>query len=933
MAANSRSASRPVGALVSQGIVAAASLGLQLIAFSQLGAGGLGAFSLLFGILITVNSIQSGWIGDSLTVLDRFEPGYRRALIHSQVLVVGLTFVVTTVVALPVGGVDLNTAVLFGFASTAWVVEETMRRLLIARREFWKLAANDAAFAVGSFSLVGFTMLTDNQFTLETLVLALFAGAVVAIGFGFAQLPHVELSRGLLGPSRMNELASFAFWRAAQIGLRPGSQAIVRFIVVAAVSVEALGELEAARLLLAPILTAVNGAGVYLLPTYSSQIREGRRFRPGVPTAMLVVGGVAASYGLLAVVLRAPLTSLLPGDATAITATALIAWTAYSVGFGAGVPAGNAMVALSRSREAFFVRCIDAAVGIIAASLLAVIGWVDGVPFGLAAGTGVGAALLLRRLSDGNGNGNGNGSHDRTGSLPPPALGSRSDDGNLPVLLETDVLRAAVEEPTWVWQPAEVRAERPPLVSVPHGRPVALAAPDQRSRRKATRQRVPTTASTPVAVTRQTMQQRLLWLLPLVMIVATEYKVRRRSIDEALTGAVDPLIAVELAVYGLIGAWALWRLAVLRPKFTPLLIAMWGYILTTSVSALYSTFPMLGMARAVQFVIIGAVIHLVAAQGTVDTMVRLAHGWTVLMTGSILVGLAYVAPTTGPQVGRFTWLSVHSVSAGSMLAISLCVLMGLWLQSGRRLPDGRHLRWNRNVYALLFAIQFVFLLLTRTRGSIGGAFIALAIMAWVWSGNKMKPQLLLGSIVAGAGLVLAFGGPIIQFLTRGESAESIGTFNRRTEIWTLAWESFLTRPLHGLGFSSAKGVFFDETGLGGAHNAFVNVMIDTGLAGLIWWCLLLGASMVVLNRQWSHRRVSPTHSGAAGTARADHLIIMGIYVASLINSVTTEGLGAGVNVSVIWWLVTVAWLTILERPDGRPPANDEPTTTAIALTR
>ena len=36
----------------------------------------------------------------------------------------------------------------------------------------------------------------------------------------------------------------------------------------------ALGRLEAARLLLAPVLTAVNGAGVYLLPTYAAQIKQ-----------------------------------------------------------------------------------------------------------------------------------------------------------------------------------------------------------------------------------------------------------------------------------------------------------------------------------------------------------------------------------------------------------------------------------------------------------------------------------------------------------------------------------------------------------------------------------------------------------------------------------------------------------------------------------
>ncbi len=927
MAANTRRASRPLGALISQGIVAASSLGLQLVAYSQLGASGLGSFSLLFGILVTVNSIQSGWIGDSLTVLDRFEPGFRRALIQSQFVAVGLTFLVTTFASLPIGGIDINTAILFGLASVTWILEETIRRLLIARREFWKLVVNDAAFGLGSFGLVGFTLLRGDQFTIETLILALFAGAVVAIGLGVGQLPRVEFSRGLLGPSRMTQLSSFAFWRAAQIGLRPGSQAVVRFIVVAAASVEALGQLEAARLLLAPILTAVNGAGVYLLPTYSAQARSNRPFRPTVPLAMLVVGGAAAAYGAVAVAFRAPLAALLPGDASAITALALIAWTAFSIGFGVGIPAGNAMVARGKSRDAFSVRCIDAVIGIVVASLLAIAGWVDAVPLGLAAGTAIGATMLLRRLAESDG---------RSPTLAGTAHGPRTDPGreHPPALFEADVLRAEIDEPLWVWQPTSATTARRQLASVPAGRAVAMAPPAGQGngertvrgpRPRRSRELISVGPDQPgqldSIVVRQSLQQRLLWLLPLVLIVATEYKLRRRDIDEALSGSVDSLIAVELLIYGMIGAWAVWRLAATRPHFTPLLVAMWGYILTTATSALYSTFPMLGLARAVQLVIIGAVMHLVASQATAATMSRLAHGWIVLMSISILLGLAYVAPTTNAQIGRFTWLSVHSVSAGSMLAISLCIVFGLWLQAGRPLPDGRTLRWHRNVYGLLFVVQFVFLLMTRTRGSIGGAFIALAVMAWVWSGNRMKPQLLLGSIVAGAALVLAFGEQIIEFVTRGESAESLGTFNRRTEIWTLAWDAFLDRPLHGLGFTSAKGVFFDETGLGGGHNALINVMIDTGLLGLIWWGMLIGAAIAVLNRQWAHRRVSPSRSGAAGSARADHLIIMGIVVASLLNSITTEGLGAGVNVSAIWWFIIVAWLAMLDRP-ATPSAHD-----------
>lgn len=395
------------------------------------------------------------------------------------------------------------------------------------------------------------------------------------------------------------------------------------------------------------------------------------------------------------------------------------------------------------------------------------------------------------------------------------------------------------------------------------------------------------------------------------MIVATEYKFRRRAIDDALGGSIDIVIALELGIYALIGTWAVWRLAPTRPRLTPLTVGMWGYILTTAVSALYSTFPMLGLARAVQLIIIGAVMHVIATDGRIDQFAKFLHGWIVLLTVSIAIGLAYVAPTTNAQRGRFTWLSVHSVSAGSMLALSVPILFGLWLSSRRR-DNPTPLPWASWVYAVLLVVHGVFLLLTRTRGSIGGALVALAVMAWILSGVKAKPQLVLGSLVGGGAALLAFGPAIITYLNRGESVESIGTFNRRTEIWTLAWEAFVSRPLHGLGFTSAKGVFFDETGLGGAHNALVNVMIDVGIAGLAWWIGLLVGVGVAIARVggWARRTTLP---GATGSARVDHAVLVGIFTASLINSITTEGLGAGVNVSAMWLFLMVCWICILRR--------------------
>jgi O-antigen ligase len=205
----------------------------------------------------------------------------------------------------------------------------------------------------------------------------------------------------------------------------------------------------------------------------------------------------------------------------------------------------------------------------------------------------------------------------------------------------------------------------------------------------------------------------------------------------------------------------------------------------------------------------------------------------------------------------------------------------------------------------------------------------MALMAWIWTGQRAKPQLILGSLVVGGTSLLAFGGPILAFLTRGESTEQIGTFNRRTEIWTLAWESFLAHPLHGLGFTSAKGVFFDETGLGGAHNALVNVTIDTGVTGLLWWIALLLSVGVAISRVGRAARRRDLVVGAAGSATADHLILLGMFTSSIVNSITTEGLGAGVNVSAIWLFLMVAWICVIRR-DGRAAPGSDPELASVA---
>ncbi len=883
---------RPLGAIVSQMTVAGTSLLIALIVVRELGVSGLGTFGLLFAVLLTVNAVQTGWIGDSLTVLDRFDSGIRRALFQSQAISVVAIFVVTWSAALLVDGVDGATAVLFAIASVAWALEETLRRILIARREFWTLVVNDLAFAVGSLGLLGAVIASGAALTLDTVIISLLAGSTVAIGLAIIQLPQIELLRGPASPSRMAELAAFAGWRAVQVGLRPASQALMRVVVAVTLGLEAVGVLEAARLLIAPALTVANGAGMFFLPTYSDQLRRRVRLSPSVGAAMLLVAAICVSYGLFAVALREPLAQLLTGGETVVATLGVVSWSLFSIAFGIGLPVGAANVAAGRSKQTFMIRLLDATVGSTIAALIAVFGWVEAVPIGLAVGAFVGAALLYRAVQADTGH---VGTADATS-----AAGVEAADGPDETPVEP------LEETThWKWSPIETMTGAPatPKPPPPPTRPVRTGAVAGTTPRVRTDGRP----------RRTDWSRELLWITPLVVIVAIEYKFRRRSIDDALSGSIDLMIAVELVTLAVVGTWALWRLIPSTPRIEPLMMLMWGYILTTAASAMYSAFPMLALARAVELIIIGTVVQLVSSQGSFSTISRLLHGWVALISLSIVAGLAYVSPKSGPQEGRFTWLSVHSVSAGSMFAVSVPILFGLWLAAGRR-----PLPWPRWVYGGLLAAQIVFLLLTRTRGSIGGVLVALAVMTWLSSGRRARPELVLGALIAGGAFALAFGRQILEFLTRGETVDQLGTFNRRTEIWTLAWESFLERPFFGLGFNSAKGVFFDETGLGGAHNSVINVMIDVGLAGLIWWLLLVGAAIALLIRLRRIERRSPVLlAGATGTARHDQLILIGVFVALLINSITTEGLGAGVNVMAIWWFLSCAWLTLLDADQRR----------------
>lgn len=384
----------------SQFIAAGGSLILQVFAARSLGANGYGAFAIVTATLVAINAIHSGWVGDALIVLDRFDRSIRGGLELSQVIGTGLGFAAAAAVVLALQLVHVAGAVLFAVMVALWLTEELGRRLFMARREFWLLALNDALYVAATLAALSLCAVVLDQLTLVTFVVAMATGSVVATAHAIVQLPATEFRTASLSVSGLREVTRFAVWRAAQAGLKPLVLLCVRVAVASFASRAVLGAIEAARLLLAPATSFVSGVGSYLLSHYSPNTGEGPPVvRPKtVYKAMGVLVAIVLIIGAVALALLEPLTSMLTSGRYPIDAVVVVGWICYAVAFAAGVPPSLVLVARRASRQVFLVRIADSAVGLSLVVTVLLFDTVRLVPYALAAGGLLGAALLSTRV-------------------------------------------------------------------------------------------------------------------------------------------------------------------------------------------------------------------------------------------------------------------------------------------------------------------------------------------------------------------------------------------------------------------------------------------------------------------------------------------------------------------------------------------------------
>ncbi|MBW8481613.1 O-antigen ligase family protein [Actinomadura parmotrematis] len=407
------------------------------------------------------------------------------------------------------------------------------------------------------------------------------------------------------------------------------------------------------------------------------------------------------------------------------------------------------------------------------------------------------------------------------------------------------------------------------------------------------------------------------YVLPLALMLASDYKLRSRDVDQAVGGSADLTVLLEIAVYGAAALYLVRRFGLRPPrrKITGLLTAAWVWAGYAALSALWSPFKALGLVRGTQLLVTMLVAHAVATRATPADLRRLAHAFVAIVLASVAVGVAHPFPRTKHTEARFNWLYVHPVIGGVYLGIAVLLVIGYlirWTAPAQR-------QWRVPVYLGALAVLAGALLATQTRGAALGAVVGVLVLLCTARGPKGRVDVAVVGAAVGTLGALAFAGTIVAFVARGEDAQKLASLNSRTELWSLALKAYAESPVYGRGLGASRGLFLADIGLGGGHNAFINALVDQGALGVAAFGVLLLTLSIVLLFLVRHR-----------TLRADAGMLLGILAFFVTDGITTEGLAAPANVSGIWLFLLVAWTETLRRQGGDPLPADAVTTTGDA---
>lgn len=369
------------------------------------------------------------------------------------------------------------------------------------------------------------------------------------------------------------------------------------------------------------------------------------------------------------------------------------------------------------------------------------------------------------------------------------------------------------------------------------------------------------------------------------MVFVSDFEYRQRDLNAALEGSVDFAILFEVGVYfGLAAIFFLGAVAPRARRLPPPLMIMWAYTLGMVVSALWAPSMVFSAVRGAQHLILAAMATVFARQADERDFARIAGAYVMLLTAFIGLGFVWAVAPSQQVAGRFNWAATHPVVAAALLVTSVMILLS-WTRS----DSGPRPFRAESVYLLLI-IHVGALAATQTRGAIFAAVVG--VLVWLALAIRRRKDLIVLSCCLVPVAAFVSRGAVESLILRGESIEQLQTLNSRTTLWAEAINVVGESPVIGRGYFSARGIFLETIGLGGAHNAYVEVLVSFGIAGVALLTMLIVRMIQVLGA------IRRTPQGP---------MIAAVFASLLANGLTAQYWAQGGTGSSVWFYITIAW--------------------------
>lgn len=188
---------------------------------------------------------------------------------------------------------------------------------------------------------------------------------------------------------------------------------------------------------------------------------------------------------------------------------------------------------------------------------------------------------------------------------------------------------------------------------------------------------------------------------------------------------------------------------------------------------------------------------------------------------------------------------VHPTAAGAnsslgLLLAAMCLLIGRYRWAGRMA-----------VAAVVFHGAIAFYASSRT--GLAMAVATIPLIVFFYSNNPRRASMIIGAgtlallllvFNPGFGLITDSDATSVQYITRGQTSDQLGSFSGRVEMWSKVWNEYTKSPMMGHGYfvTSEEGeleVWYMKANHT-AHNIYLQILVSTGALGMVMFMFALG---------------------------------------------------------------------------------------------